>query len=206
MPRDCRTRHRRCLCVPIILPTALTSRVALLAVRRMSASSSVTLRCAERRSFHGSIGWPLRRCGHPPAMHTGRWWVPAYRDGVLCGYRRRVHCPRCGRPMTGGPRTAVCREGAMELSEVMHEALRASFSSEPVRAAASSERWGGDWHCPADGTRTHESRGQVHCLACGRDLPRSILYQLIEFHVHRAVGVDTGELVTSIENRTHLMR
>jgi len=107
-------------------------------------------------------------------------------------YRRRVHCPRCGRRMAEGPLTSVCGYGVMELSQVAHRALRAVADSDPVAATESSVRWGGEWYCPADGSRMHESRGQVRCPACGRHLTGSILYQLIEFHTHRIVSAGDG--------------
>lgn len=75
----------------------------------------------------------------------------------------------------------------MELSHAAHEALWAVVDNDPADAPASSTRRGGQWHCPADGTRMNESRGQVCCPACGRYLPHSLLYQLIEFHTHRTV-------------------
>jgi hypothetical protein len=94
--------------------------------------------------------------------------------------------------MAEGPLTSVCGYGVMELSQVAHTALRAVADSDPVAATESSVRWGGEWYCPADGSRMHESRGQVHCPACGRHLTGSILYQLIEFHTHRIVIASDG--------------
>jgi hypothetical protein len=91
--------------------------------------------------------------------------------------------------MTDGPETATCNVGAMELSRAVHEALRAVVDREPAAdPAPSSIRRGGEWHCPADGSRMHESQGHLVCPACGRHLPPPVLYQLIEFHVHRGVG------------------
>jgi hypothetical protein len=88
--------------------------------------------------------------------------------------------------------TSVCRFGGMELSQVVNEALSAVADSAPVAAPDSSARWGGEWHCPADGVRMQEINGKVLCPACGRHLPGPILYQLIEFHVHQAAGTDNG--------------
>ena len=65
--------------------------------------------------------------------------------------------------MTDSLDTSACRDGAMELSRAVHDALRIVV-------------------------RMHESRGHVLCPACGRHLPRSVLYQLVEFHVHRSVN------------------
>src|SRR5450432_3755230 len=121
----------------------------------------------------------------------------AYRDDVACGYLRRAPGPRCGRPMSESPGPAAYREGGMELAQAVYDALHTVLNGEPASVAASSVRWGGEWHCPADGTPMQESQGQVRCPACGRNLPGSILYQLIEFHIHRAAG---GKRVTSVEN------
>jgi hypothetical protein len=71
--------------------------------------------------------------------------------------------------------TSVCRVGGMELSRVVNEALRAVADSPPVAAPGHSARWGGEWHCPADGARMRETNGQVLCPACGRHLPGPIV-------------------------------
>jgi hypothetical protein len=78
---------------------------------------------------------------------------------------------------------AVCPLGKMQLSQVAHQALRDYVDKPQVPASpASGMRWGGVWHCPADGTRMQESEGRVRCPACSRQLPGWILYQLIELH------------------------
>lgn len=91
-------------------------------------------------------------------------------------------------------RTSVCQSGGMELSQVVHETLRAIADSAPAAAPASSARWGGQWHCPANGARMQETNGRMLCPVCGRHLPYPILYQLIEFHVHQAAGMADDDL------------
>ncbi len=90
--------------------------------------------------------------------------------------------------MSDGSQTSLCLDGAMELSRAVNEALRVVADSEPTAAPASSARRGGQWYCPADGFRMKETHGQVICSACSRHLPGQILYQLIEFHVHKSLG------------------
>jgi len=73
----------------------------------------------------------------------------------------------------------------MELSRIVRDALCVIADSDPVPTMPFPDRVGGTWHCPADGSRMAESHGRVDCPECGRQLPGSILYQLIEFHVHQ---------------------
>lgn len=72
----------------------------------------------------------------------------------------------------------------MDLSEVVASRLRECFEAgdcPPVRPA--TYRFGGRWHCPADGTVMAEADGLMQCQTCGRSL-NSFMYQLIERHVH----------------------
>lgn len=92
--------------------------------------------------------------------------------------------------MTESAGTFVCRRGDMELSLATRDALRAIIDNDSslVPVSTPSVRRGGSWHCPADGKLMEESGGTVRCPACHRCLSGAVLYQLVEFHVHRPLG------------------
>lgn len=79
----------------------------------------------------------------------------------------------------------VCRLGDMDLSQHAQDGLVSVVRSGPLEVAPSRVRWGGSWYCPADGSRMREAGGRVVCPGCSRVLPGGLLYELIEFHVHR---------------------
>jgi len=87
--------------------------------------------------------------------------------------------------MTEQAGVAICRQGGMVLSAVVYAALRDMADAGPSDVAASSARWGGTWHCPADGRLMEEAAGQVSCRACDRKLSPAVLYQLVELHPHQ---------------------
>jgi hypothetical protein len=78
----------------------------------------------------------------------------------------------------------TCLAGDMGLSIVMLEELSEIVAADPTLSEPSPLRWGGKWHCPADGSLMREQDGRVGCAECGRYLPSRVLYQLIEFHPH----------------------
>jgi hypothetical protein len=77
-----------------------------------------------------------------------------------------------------------CVPGGMDLAPAMQAQLEQIAASEPSVPDLSSTRWGGEWHCPADGSRMAEEAGRVGCPTCGRYLPPAALYGLIEHHQH----------------------
>lgn len=95
-----------------------------------------------------------------------------------------LYCPRCGVAMDVVSGQVSCRSGDMDLSEAMTLALNELVALGPVMTRRSNVLWGGEWHCPADGTRMSEIDGFVSCTECARVLPGSVVYQLIELHAH----------------------
>lgn len=72
-----------------------------------------------------------------------------------------------------------------DLSERAANELRAVATAPPLREPVPSRmRWGGNWHCPADGSPTIEVDSVITCRTCDRSLPDRLVYQLIEFHHH----------------------
>ena len=57
-------------------------------------------------------------------------------------------------------------------------------AAEPVASTPSTTRWGGEWYCPADGQQMVETDGAIGCPRCGRYLPGTVIYGLIELHTH----------------------
>lgn len=96
-----------------------------------------------------------------------------------------LHCPRCGDRLEPLRDEIMCRRGDMELSRVLRLGLEEVVEVPAGRPDASAIRWGGAWHCPADGEAMVEEDGVIQCVACGRFLPGRLLYQLIEFHSHK---------------------
>jgi hypothetical protein len=82
----------------------------------------------------------------------------------------------------------TCRKGGMELSQVIQRELEDIVLSPPRPGEPKAIRWGGRWHCPADGERMVEHDGIIRCPTCKRCLPGRVIYGLVEFHVHAKVG------------------
>jgi hypothetical protein len=101
-------------------------------------------------------------------------------------YRAGMQCPWCGGEMTERDGTFVCSATGLDMSRKASEELRDVVASVPDRSVAEpgTIRWGGSWHCPADGALMIEAEGVVKCPDCRRALPGRLLYHLIEFHVH----------------------
>jgi hypothetical protein len=81
----------------------------------------------------------------------------------------------------------ACPVGDMVLSppvqeQLWHIATAPAFEPLP---ATTIFRYGGRWHCPADGGRMTERAGYVQCDGCGRCIPGVLIYQLIEGHSHK---------------------
>lgn len=72
----------------------------------------------------------------------------------------------------------------MGLSEVMRTALNDIIELPPQPGETLGFQVGGEWHCPADGKRMVERDGRVQCPGCQRALPRTVIYNLVEFHRH----------------------
>lgn len=74
----------------------------------------------------------------------------------------------------------------MGLSAKVQEALTEIFveQKEPESNPAWTVRVGGSWFCPADATRMEAVDGYIRCPSCGKELPRQVVYQLIELHPH----------------------
>jgi uncharacterized Zn finger protein (UPF0148 family) len=95
-----------------------------------------------------------------------------------------MRCPRCGDELVTIHGNVSCEQGGMELSQVMATELLQIAVAEPAEPQASAIHWGGEWHCPADGSRMFEIDGRVEFAVCGRNLPPKVLHQMIELHVH----------------------
>lgn len=78
-----------------------------------------------------------------------------------------------------------CTATKMDFSQVVGEELMELVANPPTPPTAAHVKWGGSWHCPADGTPMREIDGAVTCDACERSLPPRLLYGLVEFHIHR---------------------
>lgn len=87
-----------------------------------------------------------------------------------------LYCPYCGDPLEIADEEVTCRRERMGLSRVVQDEL--------TQIVESTIRWGGRWHCPADGEQMVELNGMVICPTCRRCLPGRTLYGLIEFHPH----------------------
>lgn len=98
-----------------------------------------------------------------------------------------LRCPRCGDPMEIVGGEVTCRRGQMGLSKVVQDELEEIVQSPPRRLEPRDFRWGGRWHCPADGERMTEADGIVQCQSCQRCLPGQTLYALVELHPHKKV-------------------
>lgn len=99
-----------------------------------------------------------------------------------------LRCPQCGDVLRANGRGLVCPTADMDFSPRVAEALRDFCQAPPAPTAerATSTNWGGNWFCPNDGMRLESSHGLLPaCQSCLRILPGDLLYQLIEFHVHR---------------------
>jgi hypothetical protein len=72
----------------------------------------------------------------------------------------------------------------MQLSDLMTQQLEAWVTADPTPESPRAIRWGGVWHCPADGSRMNESDGVISCDTCGRHLPPRFIFPLVEFHQH----------------------
>ncbi len=96
-----------------------------------------------------------------------------------------VFCPRCGAVTELREDTRYCTRTGMDFSKVVGDELVRLVTDPPASVDRSDIKWGGRWNCPADGTRMSEADGRVTCGGCGRCLTRSLMYQLIELHVHR---------------------
>ena len=79
----------------------------------------------------------------------------------------------------------TCVVGGMQLSPAMRTELVELVTSEPgPPGRPATFRWGGTWHCPADGSAMVEAKGRLSCPRCSRHVSTRILYQLVEFYSH----------------------
>ena len=67
---------------------------------------------------------------------------------------------------------------------MMAAELERVATQEPEPSKPSEVLGTGRWHCPADGSRMMRESGRVSCPACGRYMPTSVLYQIVEVHQH----------------------
>jgi uncharacterized Zn finger protein (UPF0148 family) len=95
-----------------------------------------------------------------------------------------IHCPRCGDVMVTREAGLTCLRGEMMLSKYVAQGLKHIVVSNPIKPEPRMTRWGGWWHCPADGSQMTEESGLVRCYECGRFLPGGMIYNLIELHTH----------------------
>jgi hypothetical protein len=97
-----------------------------------------------------------------------------------------MFCPCCGSPIDERGDALICLRTGVDFSVNVSKELRAFVDSPPSETSfpVKQSRWGGNWWCPADGTRLSEHDGVVDCARCTRLLPGRVLYQLIEFNWH----------------------
>lgn len=95
-----------------------------------------------------------------------------------------MRCPRCGSVLEATADGLSCRQGGMELSRYLERELARWLAADAAEGPGVPAGWGGQWHCPGDGTRMRESDGCFACPECERRLPRRLGYMLIELHSH----------------------
>ena len=95
-------------------------------------------------------------------------------------------CPKCGEVLQQSRGTYTCLRGDMELSRNLADQLYACFvakTEEPGEAP--TFKVGGHWFCPGCGIAMKEEiPGTVLCPQCGRNIGRSLMFQLVELHPH----------------------
>ena len=99
-----------------------------------------------------------------------------------------MYCVKCGSEMLWNGKTNYCVAGDMELSQSLDGDLRAVIEVTPVNAAKIHESSPTDWHCPRCNelmVRVNPKQLEKQCNACGLELDRSIVYQLVELHPHK---------------------
>jgi hypothetical protein len=95
-----------------------------------------------------------------------------------------LFCPRCAAAMDRSGGELTCLPGDMGLSRRLETALLGRFGGR-VNADAPAPTPGSSWYCPA--CRLPIGEGMT-CGACGESL-REFLFQLVELHPHRKIGV-----------------
>ena len=85
-------------------------------------------------------------------------------------------------------KTNYCVAGDMELSQVLDETLRAVIEIPPVNAINLCDSSATNWHCPRCNelmVSVNPKQLEKQCNACGLELDRSTVYQLVELHPHK---------------------
>ena len=105
-----------------------------------------------------------------------------------------LYCPVCGEQMSvDGQGHLICPQVGEWLSPRMNELLprlAAEATSDPPDSKPG--QWGAGWHCVADGRQMEPNEGHVRCPECGRYLPGSVLYELMEFNPHVRYSGETA--------------